>query len=77
MRASLLEVAQSMSTQLDPNQGTMRAMKGAQQRMLEPSLYDAVFPVIAFSLVIVVPTLVALWVIWKTMTEKTLGEGES
>jgi hypothetical protein len=45
--------------------------------MLEPSLYDAIFPVIAFSLVIVVPTLVAFWVIWKTTTEKTLGEGES
>lgn len=77
MRGNLIELAQMMSTQVDPNQGTMRAMKGAQQRMLEPSLYDAIFPVIAFSLVIVVPTLVALWVIWKTTTEKTLGEGES
>lgn len=77
MRAEWVEFASYLATQVDPAQGTLRAMKGAQQRLLEPSAYDTVFPVIAFSLVIVVPTVVALWVMYRTARDRTLEEGES
>lgn len=77
MRAALLEAALTLTAQVDPNQGTLRAMQGAKQRLLEPSLYDAVFPVIAFVLVIIVPSTVALWVLYRTMTDKTVDEGET
>lgn len=77
MRDVLLEATARLAMQVDPNQGTLQAMQGAQQRIQEPHFYDIVFPVIAFLLVIVVPTLVAVWVLYKTVTEKTVEEGES
>lgn len=77
MREALLEAATYLATQVNPEQGTLRAMQGAQQRMLEPHTYDVIFPVIAFALVIVVPMLVAMWVVFKTVTDKTLEDGES
>lgn len=77
MREALLEAATYLATQVDPNMGTLRAAQGAQQRLLEPHAYDAVFPVIAFVLVIVVPCLVAAWVVFKTVTDNTLEDGES
>lgn len=77
MGSEWLNVASVLATQVDPAQGTLRAMKGAQQRLLEPSAYDTVFPVIAFLLVIIVPTVVALWVMYKTATDQTLEDGES
>lgn len=49
----------------------------SMERVLNPSLWDAVFPVIAFVLVIVVPSLVAGWAIVKTARERDVGEGES
>lgn len=55
---------------VDPNQGTAKAQQGAAQRLADPTVYDAVFPAIAFLLVIVLPVATALWVIWKTVTEK-------
>lgn len=51
---------------LDSSQGTLKASQGAVQRALDPSYYDAFFPVFAFLMVIVVPSLVALWAIYKT-----------
>lgn len=51
-------------------QGSALAQKGAVQRMAEPNLYDIIFPVIAFGLVILLPTSTALWVIWRTIKEK-------
>lgn len=58
-------------SQVDPNQGTNVAQRGAVQRLAEPTYYDLVFPFIAFGLVIVLPTSVAIWVIVKTIGEKT------
>ncbi len=55
--------------QVDPNQGTAVSTRGAAMRILEPTLYDAVFPVIAFMLVIVVPTFVALMVIVRIVMQ--------
>jgi len=66
-----VELATRVAVQVDPNMGTARAKQGALQRLAEPNAYDVVFPFIAFLLVIVVPTAAALWVIYKTVTEKT------
>lgn len=78
MRDALLAMSTYLTAQpVNPEQGTLQAAQGARQRMLEPNLYDAVFPVIAFVLVIVVPSAVALWVVYKTVTEKTVEDGES
>jgi len=49
----------------------------SMERVLNPSLWDATFPVIAFVLVIVVPCAVALWAIVKTIRERDVGEGET
>ena len=77
MRQALLEAASYLATQVSSEQGTLRAFQGAQQRISEPHAYDMAFPVMAFLLVIVVPSLVALWVIVKTVTDPSLEEGES
>ena len=66
-----------VATQVDPNQGTAAAYAGSKARLQDPTLYDAVFPVIAFVLVIVVPSCVALWVIFKTVTEKSVEADET
>jgi hypothetical protein len=63
-------VAVVLATQVDPNQGTAAARRGAVERLQEPNLYDMVFPIIAFGLVILLPTATALWVIYRTVTEK-------
>lgn len=72
-----LDLALSLATQVDPNLGTKEAQQGAIQRMADPQVYDVVFPVIAFILVIVVPALAGIWVIYKTATEKTKEADES
>ena len=56
---------------MDPNSGTLQAYKGATARIAEPNAYDAIFPFIALALVIVIPSTIALWVIFKTVTDKT------
>lgn len=66
-----------LATQVDPNQGTNMARLGAKQRIEAPSYYDAMFPIIGFFLVIVLPSLTVLWVIYKTLTETDKEEGES
>lgn len=43
---------------------------------LEVHPWDAVFPVIAFGLVIVIPSFIAVWAIVKTLREKDPIEGE-
>jgi hypothetical protein len=67
----LFDMATRLALQVDPNQGTATAQKGAVQRLADPTYYDLIFPVIAFVLVIALPTAVAAWVIWRTATEKT------
>ncbi len=66
------------------HQGALQGMKslnavqaGAVQRLAEPTYYDLVFPFIAFGLVIVLPTSVALWVMYKTVTDKTAEADET
>ncbi|MBL93225.1 MAG: hypothetical protein CMH56_15610 [Myxococcales bacterium] len=48
----------------------MQAAKGAVERLSEPDWIDIVSPFFAFTLVIVLPMCVALWVIVKTLLEK-------
>ena len=52
------------------------AAKNLFESGLEPSVYDAMFPIFAFIMVIVIPSLVAIWVIYKTLTEKECAENE-
>ena len=73
----LAHLAAQLGTQVDPNSGTALAQKGAVQRLAEPTIYDLVFPVIAFLLVIVLPTTTALWVIVKTLKEKQKEDDET
>lgn len=51
---------------IDSKQGSLEASQGALLRVLEPSLYDAFFPIFAFTMVIVLPSFIALWVIYRT-----------
>jgi hypothetical protein len=62
---------------LDPNTGTLAAYENAKARLQDPTMYDAIFPVIAFFLVIILPTCIAFWVIFKTVTEKDKEADES
>ena len=73
----LFELVSQIAMQVDPLQGTASAQKGAIQRLAEPTYYDYVFPLIAFLLVIVLPTSTALWVIFKTSTEKKAEPDET
>lgn len=80
MRELFLQTMQTLAAQapaLDPNKGAPAAYAGAQARIAEPHLYDMVFPVIALVLVIIIPSMVALWVAWKTITDNTLEDGEA
>lgn len=67
---SVVDVLAFVASQIDPSTGTAVAQKGAVQRLAEPNLYDMVFPLIAFGLVILLPTCTALWVIVRTIKDK-------
>lgn len=70
---TLVALAHEVAAQVDkvdPLQGTASAQKGAVQRIAEPTYYDFIFPVIAFLLVIVLPTATAIWVMYRTASEK-------
>jgi hypothetical protein len=71
MNETFLQIVGQLATQIDPSQGTAGAQQGAIQRLSEPTLYDLAFPFIAFGLVILLPVGVALWVMYRTVTEKT------
>ena len=73
----LIDMALAFASQVDPNLGTPEAQQGAIQRMSEPSAYDLVFPVVAFALVIVIPAATALWVIFRTATDKSKEADET
>jgi len=77
MLPTLVTIATQLALQVDPNQGTMKAREGAAQRLAEPTYYDLVFPAIAFMLVIVLPTVTALWVVYRTVTEKKAEADET
>lgn len=80
MRELLIHTMQTLAMQapaLDPNKGAPAAYAGAQARIAEPHMYDMVFPVIALFLVIIIPSLVASWVAWKTITDTTLQDGDA
>lgn len=64
---SVLATLASLLARVDPNLGAPTAQQGAVQRLAEPNLYDLIFPVIAFGLVIVLPVGTALWVIARTL----------
>ncbi len=67
---SVVDVLGFLVSQVDPSQGSALAQKGAVQRLAEPNLYDMIFPLIAFGLVILLPTCTALWVITRTVKDK-------
>lgn len=73
----LFSLAHDVVAQVDPNQGTPAAQKGAVQRIAEPTYYDYVFPALAFLLVIILPTATALWVVHRTITEKKAEPDET
>lgn len=73
----LTELVLHAASQVDPSQGTATAQKGAVQRLADPTYYDVIFPVLAFLLVIVLPTATALWVIWRTWSEKSAEADET
>jgi hypothetical protein len=73
----IVELLNALASQVDPSQGTMVAQKGAMQRLSEPNYYDIAFPAIAFVLVIVLPVVTALWVVFRTVTEKTAEPDET
>jgi len=77
MLYSLLTIATQVAMQVDSKQGTAAAQKGAVQRLSEPTYYDFMFPALAFLLVICLPASVALWVIFKTATEKKAEPDET
>ncbi len=58
-------------------EGTAQAKQGAIQRLAEPTFYDIVSPFIALVIVILLPSITALWVIYKTVTDKTPEQDES
>ena len=74
---ALVPLLTAIAMQVDSSQGTAVAQKGAVQRLSEPTYYDFVFPLLAFCLVIVLPASTALWVMWKTITEKKPEPDES
>lgn len=49
---------------------------GQLTAMAEPHWFDAAYPIFAFVAVIIVPSCIALWVIYKTLREKECAEGE-
>lgn len=80
MREFLLLTLSTLTTQvpaLDPNRGAPAAYAGARARIAEPHLYDMVFPFIALLLVIVIPSAVALWAAYKTITDDSLKDGNA
>ena len=64
------QVLLQLATQVDSQLGTAAASAGAKARVTAPHPYDAIFPLIAFTLVVVIPSCLVLWVIYKTITEK-------
>jgi hypothetical protein len=80
MRELLIQTMHILAAQapgVDPIKGAPAAYAGAQARIAEPHMYDMVFPVIALFLVILIPSAVALWVAWKTITDTTLEDGQA
>jgi len=67
--SALLSVLSQLAAQVDPNLGAPGVQQGAIQRLSEPNVYDLVFPVIAFGLVIVLPVGTALWVLVRTLKD--------
>ena len=67
---TVIEVLQPWLASQQTNQGALQAAKGAVERLSEPDWIDIVSPFFAFTLVIVLPMCVALWVIVKTLMEK-------
>ncbi len=74
---ALIPLLTQVAMQVDPSQGTAAAHQGAVQRITEPTYYDFLFPVLAFCLVILLPASTALWVIYKTATEKKAEPDET
>ncbi|MCP4499413.1 MAG: hypothetical protein GY822_05535 [Deltaproteobacteria bacterium] len=70
MLAWPVQALMQLAMQIDSNQGTAAAAAGAIARVTAPHPFDAIFPVIAFTLVVIIPTCLVLWVIYKTITEK-------
>ena len=77
MQTELYELMLRVAAQMDPNQGTYAAQKGAAERMVEPHYYDVVFPILALFLVIIIPAGVAIWAGYRTIKDDSMVDGES
>ena len=64
-----------MNGDLDTS-GSLQAYQGSIERIADPHLLDAIFPVFAFFAVILVPAALALWVSYRTVTERAKNADE-
>ncbi len=65
-----------MDTPFNSSTGTIQAVQGAMDRVATPHLFDAIFPVFAFIMVILVPAALASFVIYKTIKETNKNADE-
>jgi hypothetical protein len=73
-----LFIGQWISNQtVTAEQGTAKASLGAIERLSEPDFLDIISPFFAFTIVIVMPSIIALWVIFKTLTQKSGAEEDT
>ena len=73
-----LFIGQWISNQtVTAEQGTAKASLGAIERLSEPDFIDIISPFFAFTIVIVMPSIIALWVIFKTLTQKSIPEEDT
>lgn len=73
-----LFIGQWISNQtVTAEQGTAKASLGAIERLSEPDFLDIISPFFAFTVVIVMPSIIALWVIFKTLTQKSVAEEDT
>jgi hypothetical protein len=78
------QIKNGSSILLENQQGTdagsansFSAFSGALEQYNSPHWVDLLFPAFAFLMVIIVPSLIAMWVIYKTLREKNSCEDES
>ena len=69
MFASLFALAQVNASAV-ANAKQSNVLVGALKRVYEPHIFDIAFPIFAFLLVIVLPCFVALFIVYKTWTDR-------
>ena len=73
-----LFIGQWISSQtVTAEQGTAKASLGASERLSETDFLDIISPFFAFTIVIIMPSIIALWVIFKTLTQKPVADEDT